>query len=229
MRKPRQFLFVAAALLGGLAPAVQAAERADVLRAINWVENPTNHTRRGSKGELGPYQFMPKTWRLHTKKPFNLAVVREHADEVAVKHYEWIRAGLQNAGIDPSPYNIALAWNSGLGAVTGGRVPMVTYNYAERVQNLVEVQRRDRAIAAAAAPSRPAAPAKPVAFSLEAPAFVLNTQTQGPRFALETEPAFEPVVYTEKAVADARTADVGNATPTVTFGVITTPRFALIQ
>ena len=35
--------------------------------------------------------------RLHTRKPFSLAVVREHADEIATKHYEWLKRGLEKA------------------------------------------------------------------------------------------------------------------------------------
>lgn len=126
------------ASLLGLLPAAGAAERWETLRAINWVENPTNQTRPGSFGELGPYQFRQMTWRMHTKVPFSQAVNRAHADVVAVKHYEWIKRGLIGAGIDPSPFNIAMAWNCGLGAVIAGRVPTVTYRYAEQVTNLVE-------------------------------------------------------------------------------------------
>lgn len=113
-----------------------ASQRSATLRAINLVENPTNHTRPGSKGELGPYQFLPRTWQMHTRVPFRQAIIRQHSDVVAVKHYEWIKTGLVAAGIDPSPFNIALAWNCGLAAVTAGRAPSVSYSYAERVQNL---------------------------------------------------------------------------------------------
>lgn len=115
-----------------------ASGRWETLRAINLVENPTNQTQVGRFGELGPYQFRPATWRMHTDKPFRLAIQRDVADEVAVKHYEWIKRMLDEAGIDPSPFNIAMAWNCGLGAVLKGRVPSVTYNYAQRVTNLVE-------------------------------------------------------------------------------------------
>ena len=114
-----------------------ADDRWETLRAINWVENPTNHTRMGRFGELGPYQFRPTTWRMHTKRPFSQATQREAADEVAVMHYEWIKQALEKAGVDASPFNIAMAWNSGVNNVLNGRVPGVTYNYAERVTNLV--------------------------------------------------------------------------------------------
>jgi len=114
-----------------------ASERWETLQAINWVENPRNSTRVGPHGELGPYQFRLSTWRMHTRKPFALAVQREEADAVAVKHYEWLKRGLETEGIQPTPYNIALAWNAGLDQVVSGRVPAAAYGYAEQVNNLV--------------------------------------------------------------------------------------------
>ena len=115
-----------------------ASDRWETLRAINWVENPTNQTRVGRYGELGPYQFRPATWRMHTAKPFHLAVQRGLADEIAVKHYEWLKRTLKQAGVEANSFNIAMAWNCGVGAVLSGRAPNVSYNYAERVSNLVE-------------------------------------------------------------------------------------------
>jgi hypothetical protein len=118
-----------------------ASDRWETLRAINWVENPTNQTQVGRFGELGPYQFRPGTWRMHTDKPFRQAIQREVADEVAVKHYEWIKRTFLKAGVEPSAFNIAMAWNCGVEAVLSGRAPSVSYNYAERVSNLVETFR----------------------------------------------------------------------------------------
>ena len=115
-----------------------ASDRWETLRAINWVENPTNQTQMGRYGELGPYQFRPATWRMHTRKPFNLATQRAVADEIAVKHYEWIKRSLEQAGVTANSFNIAMAWNCGVDAVLSGRVPSVTFNYARRVTNLVE-------------------------------------------------------------------------------------------
>lgn len=215
--------------LGVFAPAAGAApERAETLRAINWVENPTNHTRRGAKGELGPYQFRAQTWRLHTRKPFNLAVVREHADEIAVKHYEFIKRGLAESGIDPTPFNIALAWNSGLGAVQRGRVPTVSYNYAERVSNLVEAQRGQKESAA-----RNVAQAKPAESSGVPEAGVrFSLAGEGPRYSLAALPLrspVEPVVSTREAevtVADIPVIKVENSPFTI--GAVASPRIALI-
>jgi len=113
-----------------------ASERWETLQAINWVENPRNITRAGPRGELGPYQFRLSTWRMHTRKPFTWALEREHADEVAIKHYEWIRRGLVDAGVPATTFNIALAWNAGLDAVINDRAPASARGYAEQVNNL---------------------------------------------------------------------------------------------
>lgn len=123
----------------------KAADRWETLRAIHWVENPTNQTKVGKFGELGPYQFRPATWRMHTAKPFNLAVQRAESDAVAVKHYEWIKRSLERAGVEASAFNIAMAWNCGVQAVVNGRIPTVTYQYARRVTNLIESFRAERA------------------------------------------------------------------------------------
>ena len=140
--------FLLAVITLAFAMKAGAHDRWEVLRAINWVENPTNQTHVGRFGELGPYQFRPATWRMHTDKPFRLAVQRATADEVAVKHYEWIKRTLENAGADASAFNIAMAWNCGVDAVLNGRAPAVSYNYAERVTNLIEtLQQRTQPVA----------------------------------------------------------------------------------
>ncbi len=232
MTKRLLIVLLLCSALGAFASGAVASERAETLRAINWVENPTNHTRRGSKGELGPYQFRAQTWRLHTSKSFELAVVREHADAVAVKHYEWIKQGLVDTGIAPTPFNIALAWNSGLGAVQRGRVPTVSYGYAQRVANLVEAQRHQvnsAAIAAVVAAPTPTVPR----FAVEPG--VQFVAAGGPRFALESPDAPEPVVVTEKTPAPV-VAALATEVPVIrvdenalTFMGAAAPRFALLK
>lgn len=135
-RQLTQFFLLATAVAFTIK--AKASDRWETLRAINWVENPTNQTHVGRFGELGPYQFRPATWRMHTDKPFRLAVERATADEVAIKHYEWIKQMFEKAGVEPSAFNIAMAWNCGVDTVVAGRVPNVSYNYAQRVNNLVE-------------------------------------------------------------------------------------------
>jgi ABC-type glycerol-3-phosphate transport system substrate-binding protein len=133
----------------GFTIVAQGTDRWETLQAINWVENPTNQTTVGRFGELGPYQFRPATWRMHTQKPFRQAIHRDVADEVAVKHYEWIKRTFVQAGVEPNVFNIAMAWNCGAGAVIAGRAPAVSYQYAQRVANLVETL-KERAQAEAA-------------------------------------------------------------------------------
>lgn len=226
-------LFTVATL--GVLPAAASADRWETLQAINWVENPTNHARFGPKGELGPYQFRANTWRAYSSLPFSHAVQREHADAVAVAHYEWIKRGLQAAGIDPIPYNIALAWNCGLTAVTKGRVPSSTYRYAEQVTNLVEMlkqrQQRNLAAVAAVAPSRaPAVPSLPVlSLDAERVAFSRLPSAPAPRFVLAEPVVAAPeeltVVVTDRSVAaPAPVADKPLFVVATTLGA---PRFTL--
>lgn len=139
----RHFLkFILLVTTLGFTTIAGAADRWETLRAINWVENPTNQTQVGRFGELGPYQFRPGTWRMHSDKPFRLAIQRAVADGVAVKHYEWIKRTLERAGAEASVFNIAMAWNCGVEAVLSGRAPSVSYNYAQRVSNLVETMKQ---------------------------------------------------------------------------------------
>jgi len=139
--KRLQTLFVVF-LLSSVGTLALASDRWETLRAINMVENPTNQTAYGSRGELGPYQFRSSTWHMHTNKSFRLANDRATADQVAVMHYEWIKERLKEAGIDANSYNIAMAWNCGISAVINGRVPTQTYHYAERVNNLADSYRQ---------------------------------------------------------------------------------------
>lgn len=128
---------LAALLVGFLAiPSAGASERWETLQAIHWVENPHNSPKPGPCGELGAYQFRESTWRMHTQVPFRQAVDRQHADAVAIRHYEWIKRGLVRAGLPVTPYHVALAWNGGLTATVRGRISAATRNYAERVSNL---------------------------------------------------------------------------------------------
>src|ERR1043165_7025437 len=95
-------LRAASALVFGLltaAIAAKADDRAALLSAIHNIENPRNLTRPGAHGELGAYQFRPTTWQMHTTIPFRQALDRETSDVVAVKHYEWLKRGLEAARV----------------------------------------------------------------------------------------------------------------------------------
>src|ERR1700690_1268707 len=125
---PRSFA-IRTPLLAGAAPILalallfpaataRASERWATLEAIHQLENPNDTPQPGPCGELGPYQFRERTWRMHTVAPFTRALDRHSSDAVAVKHYEWLKAELTRRGIVVTPYTIALAWNGGLRAVT---------------------------------------------------------------------------------------------------------------
>jgi hypothetical protein len=126
--------------IGSAAPvsADEAIGRVETLQAIRAVENPHETSRPGRYGELGPYQFRRSTWRMYTKIPFEHALERHHSEEVAVKHYEWIKRGLLRNGLTADPYNIALAWNGGLMAAVRGRTSTSARDYATRVNNLAQ-------------------------------------------------------------------------------------------
>jgi len=135
---PRGLLLAGAALafvVLSLSP-VRASERWETLEAIHWIENPHDTSRPGPMGELGAYQFRQATWRMYTTMPFARAVDRRASDDVAIRHYEWLKLGLMRNGLEPTPYNIALAWNGGLTATVRGTVRAATRDYAERVTNV---------------------------------------------------------------------------------------------
>lgn len=122
--------------LTSMAQAAPEPSRWATLEAIHQLENPTNRTTPGTFGELGPYQFRESTWRMHTTIPFRLANDRKTSDLVAVKHYEFLKQRLVQAGLPGSVYNIALAWNGGIEAVVRGSSPAVAHDYAERAANI---------------------------------------------------------------------------------------------
>ncbi|HET7536618.1 MAG TPA: hypothetical protein VFJ90_09205 [Candidatus Didemnitutus sp.] len=234
-------LFLMVLAMAGLT-ANAASSRWETLRAINWVENPTNQTRYGSKGELGPYQFRRDTWRLHTSKPFTMAIDRATADEVAVAHYEWIKDGLKDAGIEPTTFNIAMAWNCGLGAVKNGRVPTVSYHYAEQVTNLAEEfgrRAREEQLAQYKPQQEQPVNESPVAvaprFSIEADALrlVVPGQQQQLFTIADSRQAVQPVGQLVKiTVVDPEPAPMISLSiekPLFTFTTASAPRIALID
>lgn len=222
-RQLTSFLLLVSAL-GFLTRAV-ADDRWETLRAINWVENPTNHARIGRHGELGPYQFRPATWRMHTRKPFRMAAERSAADEVAVQHYEWIKRSLRKAGVDATPFNIAMAWNSGVDNVLNGRAPSVSYNYAERVTNLVQAIKQQGRAYAAAAPVRSLPPAATV-ITMDKPLVSFANLEIAPTVAIALPPPpEEPVVRTLREPAPAADEPLFSFTTTATLA----PRLTLLN
>lgn len=131
-------IFLLGIMVSGVPLTLDASDRWETLQAIHWVENPSNDPAPGPYGELGAYQFRRSTWKSYTTKPFEYARERKHADEVAIKHYEWLKRGFERAGVPATPYRIALAWNAGLTATLKGRAPQSSHRYAKRVTNIVE-------------------------------------------------------------------------------------------
>ncbi len=136
-----------ALVLANVGCELMAGQRWETLQAIHWVENPTNTSRPGPYGELGAYQFRLQTWRMHTHQPFSTALDRRCSDDVAVRHYEWLKLRLERAALAPTPYNIALAWNAGINSVLKDRAPNPSHDYASRVHNLA-MELRDRQVVA---------------------------------------------------------------------------------
>lgn len=133
------FLWLALGLFSlSAGTALRAASREATLRAIHAIENPRNLPTPGPRGELGAYQFRYATWKMHTDIPFYRAVDKIVSDTIAVRHYEWLKRGLERARLPATAYNIALAWNSGLAATVAGKSPRVAHRYAERARNLAE-------------------------------------------------------------------------------------------
>ena len=134
------------------APAKSAVDEHQLLlEVLHSLENPNNVTRVGRRGELGPYQFRPATWRMHTSKPFSQANDHATASEIATLHCDWLRRGLQKRGLEPTVYNLALAWNAGLDATIKGRATGQSHRYAQRAHNLWTDLRSTREKEAAAA------------------------------------------------------------------------------
>jgi hypothetical protein len=139
-----RLLVTAVMIMTGVVSRLWADDRWETLQAIHMIENPNNRKQPGAHGELGAYQFRPTTWRQHTRMPFQYALHRSNSDQVAVAHYEWLTQQLRNNGVDPTPYNIAMAWNAGIGAVVSGRVPRASRQYATRVCNIASELRRSQ-------------------------------------------------------------------------------------
>ena len=107
------------------------------LDAVAIVETGGNPRAVGSKGERGLYQFTRATWQQHTKHSHYEAHDPKFSRMIAQKHYDWLYSNLSRRGFPPSPYWLAVAWNSGLSRTTKGKPPSMSRRYGERVSNLV--------------------------------------------------------------------------------------------
>ena len=125
-----------------LVPLAHASSRWATLEAIHQLENPTDSHKPGPCGELGAYQFRAAVWHKYTRAPFSRALDRSTSDQIAVLHYEWLKSELIKAGFEPTAYNIALAWNGGVGAETKNTSPDCARDYAQRASTLADYYER---------------------------------------------------------------------------------------
>jgi hypothetical protein len=111
-----------------------AQSLAILLTAISMVETGGDKNAVGSRGERGEFAMIPSVVAQHG------GYTRKDAESHAVL----VQKRLVANKIDPNPFNIALAWNAGIGAVIRGNAPVKSYQYAVRVNNLYESITRGR-------------------------------------------------------------------------------------
>jgi hypothetical protein len=93
----------------------------------------------GPAGETGPFALTPRV-RIDRGRELRARGVRVTDEAIAAEQLRWLARNLKAAGVDANAYNLALAWNCGLERVLQGKAPMRSYDFAHRVQNLVELQ-----------------------------------------------------------------------------------------
>lgn len=99
------------------------------LRAVAIVESGNNPNAVGALGERGRFQMMPAV----------VASCGGYGDREAARWEMQIERELLAAGIEPLPFNVALAWNAGPNRVREGTVSVQSYQYACRVVAMMEV------------------------------------------------------------------------------------------
>jgi hypothetical protein len=129
------FAVVTVCIFAAGAGTAKAQSRWATLQAIHCLENPGNRRTPGPCGELGAYQFRATTWHQYSQRPFSSALNRQASDEVATRYYGWLKTQIERAGYPATSYNVALAWNGGLTAVSG-RATRSVRDYAQRASNL---------------------------------------------------------------------------------------------
>jgi hypothetical protein len=136
-------------LIGGFLHGAPSASSADLqrtafLNGIALLETGTIDVGRpcakiGRRGERSAWQISPEVWREYCEAPFTRASSDGRlAAMVAAAHLEWLRLSLEGKGRPATPYNLALAWNAGLGAVLTGKAPPGAHDYAARAVALYE-------------------------------------------------------------------------------------------
>ena len=123
----------------------------EMLECLAQLETGTTDLRRpcakiGRRGERSAWQISPQVWAVYCSAPFALASSdAQLASVVATAHLQWLRKGLERDDKPATPYNLALAWNAGLGAVLTGKAPPGAHDYAARAEALYESLTRSEA------------------------------------------------------------------------------------
>ena len=99
-----------------------AVDEVAQLYGLSYAEN--SHRKIGKRGELGDWQMMP----YNVKKYGGYQMVH------ALMMLRDVIEDLKNRGVDPSPFNIALAWNAGPKAASMGKAPVASYHYAAKAE-----------------------------------------------------------------------------------------------
>lgn len=115
-----------------------------VARAIRVVENWDGRSV-GKSGELGPYQMLPSTWCMFSKRPLWWAwsaqpECRLEQDDAAFREVEWIRARLPKLGFGDSVWAVGLVHNAGYGHVAAGLAEPRHRGFADRVRAVYEAE-----------------------------------------------------------------------------------------
>jgi hypothetical protein len=123
------------AAIAHVAAATTAA--APFLKAVAVVEN-AREGQRGAAGEEGRTQFLPSTRADRLRELRARGILNPTEAQIERAHFEWLCTTLRAYGVEPLPFNLALAWNSGAKATATGRAPEASYDYARRVVAVME-------------------------------------------------------------------------------------------
>lgn len=141
MLRPLGRLYVCSVLL---APtwATANVDEDRLLACIAQVETGARDLNRpvrkiGAAGERSAWQLSKDTWKLYTREAFTRASSNARlASTIARLHLRHLIIEIEAMRQQPTPQNLAIAWNAGLGALRRRSVPPGTYEYADRVANL---------------------------------------------------------------------------------------------
>jgi hypothetical protein len=104
-----------------------------IILALAQIETPHGvPAKPGPAGETGRWQLTPAV-RHDRGQELRAHGIPVTDETIARAQVRWLEAELVKAGVDPLPFNIALAWNCGLDRTVSGRAPVASYDFAARV------------------------------------------------------------------------------------------------